>query len=751
MSSWKPKKTARFLVLATFILLPLLSAPADAQPGAYKGKQLTVERIYSPPSLEGALAEGLEWSPDGNLLSYFAETKDGTELWAIDATTGERRRLVSAEKLASLLAPEAPPTQRTGLGRVTPQRYFWSPPGDALLFPWEKKLVWFALNTQTARTLESAGQPIADPKISPNGRWVSFLRGWDLWVVNVASGEEKQLTRGGREELRNGQLDWVYPEELDLHTAHWWSPDSTRIAFLQMDERPVTRYPLVDLLSYTGEIDWMRYPKTGGANPIVRVGVVSLAGGEPRWIDAGRNEHYIARVAWLPGGKRLAIERLDRPQKRLDLLLADPDSGQAKVVLAEEDKYWMNLSDGLYWFSDGQRFLWSSERAGYRHLYLCDLDGKLPRQLTRGDWEVSSLAGVDEKQGLVYFVSTNKSVLERQLYRVSLAGGEPALITSEAGTHKVTMAPGSHAYFDEHSTVLTPPRQDLYRADGTRLAVIDADSLPELAEYQLSPAEFLTVPADDGTPLNAMLIKPPDFDPSRRYPVLLYVYGGPGVQLVRNEWGGKYFLWQELMAQKGFISFALDNRGSLGRGHAFETPLYHHFGSVELVDQLASVRYLRSLPYVDGSRIGIWGGSYGGHMTLHAMLRAPNIFKAGFARAPVTDWRQYDTIYTERYMGTPKENPEGYQLSSPVTYAAELRGKLLIAHGTGDDNVHLSNSIEFVEQLIRAGRYAEIMIVPGRGHSISDPQARIEMFRRATEFFLHSLEAELPGAEKRPP
>jgi dipeptidyl-peptidase-4 len=248
-----------------------------------------------------------------------------------------------------------------------------------------------------------------------------------------------------------------------------------------------------------------------------------------------------------------------------------------------------------------------------------------------------------------------------------------------------------------------------------------------------------------------MLIKPPDFDPSRRYPVLLYVYGGPGVQLVRNEWGGKYFLWQELMAQKGFISFALDNRGSLGRGHAFETPLYHHFGSVELVDQLASVRYLRSLPYVDGSRIGIWGGSYGGHMTLHAMLRAPNIFKAGFARAPVTDWRQYDTIYTERYMGTPKENPEGYQLSSPVTYAAELRGKLLIAHGTGDDNVHLSNSIEFVEQLIRAGRYAEIMIVPGRGHSISDPPARIEMFRRATEFFLHSLEAELPGAEKRPP
>jgi dipeptidyl-peptidase-4 len=733
----------RSLAWMAVALALALSATAQTR------KELTVERIWGQPSLSGTLTTGLQWSPDGKWLSYFQRTGQGrdakTDVWVMEVASGERRVLLDSEKLQPLLVPAGPAggdRQQTGLGRLAPQRYFWAPDGNALLFVSDGNLFWFDLKTQAAKRLTSDKKPLQDPKISPDGRWVSFVREYNLWVVDVGTGKERQLTRDGREELMNGQLDWVYPEELDIRTAYWWSPDSSQIAFLQMDERPVTKYPLVDFLTPTGETEWMRYPKAGDPNPVVRVGVVSLKGGRARWMDTGaEKDTYIPRVNWLRDSKRLAIQRLNRAQTKLELLFADTASGKSQVIISEEDAYWINLDDDLYFFADAKLggFLWSSERDGYRHLYLYDLSGKLLRQVTNGLWEVSQVTRVDEKAGAVYFVATEKSPLERHLYRLEFGGGVASRLTREDGTHSINMAPDAGHYVDTYSNSATPSRQDLYKADGTRAAVINENKVAELADYGLQPVEFFTVRGADGSELNAMMIKPPGFSASKKYPVLVYTYGGPHAQIVRNAWGGANYLWHQMMAQKGYIIFGLDNRGSAGRGHAFESHIHKKFGEEELADQLAGVKYLKSLPYVDGARIGIWGWSYGGYMTSYAMTNAPDTFKAGFAGAPVTDWRQYDTIYTERYMKRPQENEEGYKKSSPVNHAAQLKGKLLIAHGTGDDNVHVANTVQFVEEFIKAGKYPEVMLYPRRGHGVSDSRARVHLFKRVTQFFLDNL------------
>jgi len=721
------------------------STPPLATQTASKG--LTVDRIYGETSLSGHLVTGLAWAPDGKQISFFKETpaeragETKKELWTIDVASGKGRALVPADKLSAALPPEpGNSTQATGLGRHAPPQYQWAPDGSALLFQGPASLAWFDLKTQTARALVSSKEDIADPKISPDGRHVSFLRDHNLWLVDVADGKERGVTRGGTEGIRKGELDWVYPEELDITTAYWWAPDSSSIAYLEMDERKVAEYPLVDFSSFSGEADQERYPPAGGSNPIVRVMVASIRGGEPRVMDTGaETDVYVARVNWLADSKHLAIQRLNRTQTVLDLLIADVGSGRTRTAITEKDQYWINVSDDLHFLKDGKRFVWSSERSGYRHLYLYDLDGKELAQLTKGDWEVSAVQGVDETKGLVYFTAAEKSPLERHLYRVALDGSRFMRITKDDGTHRVNFAPDASAFIDTYSSTANPPRQDLVRADGMRIAVVKENKVAELADYYLSPVQFLSVRSHDGIQLNAMMIKPPDFDPARKYPVLVFTYGGPGVQVVLNAWGGSTFLWHEMMAQKGYIVFALDNRGSTGRGHLFEEPIHYRLGAQELSDQRDGAAYLKSLPYVDANRIGIWGWSYGGHMTLHAMFEDPEDFKVGFAGGPVTDWHYYDSIYTERYLGLLPQNEESYQESSPIKNAANLKGKLLIAHGTGDDNVHFANTLAVVNELIEAGKYVEVMPFPGRGHGVSDPAARQVLMRRVTQFFLDNL------------
>jgi len=741
-----PRFSRSSAFLSALALVAILSPSfAAQQPAVAPGKALTVERIYSQPSLSGRLKQGLAWTPDGKELGYFETKGSGkeakTELWVMDAANGQRRLLVASDKLESILpADTSRPTQATGLGRRAPAQYQWAPDGAGILFEGPTALAWLDVKSQMGRTLVSGKAALADPKISPDGRNVSFIRDHNLWLVSLADGKERAVTQAGTEEIRKGELDWVYPEELDIKTAYWWSPDSSAIAYLEMDERKVSQYPMVDFASPRGEAEMERYPPAGGANPIVRVFVASLNGGEPRAMDAGaETDIYIPRVNWLTDSKHLAIQRLNRTQTTLELLIADASTGKTRAALSENDPNWINVSDDLYFLKDGKRFVWSSERSGYRHLYLYDLEGKQLAQLTKGAWEVTSLDAVDEAKGLVYFTATEESPLERHLYRVTLDGTGFARLTKDEGTHAVVFAPNAAAFYDTYSNAATPQLQELYRPDGSRIAVINENKVAELAEYHLSPMEFLSVKSHDGVQLNASIIKPPDFNPQKKYPVLVYTYGGPHAQVVRNAWGGANFLWHQLMAQKGYIIFSLDNRGSVGRGHAFETPLHFRMGAQELSDQRDGVQYLKSLPYVDSNRIGIWGWSYGGHMALHAMFEASDDFKVGFAGGPVTDWRYYDTIYTERYLGLPQKNEKGYQDSSPVKYATQLKGKLLIAHGTGDDNVHFANTLAVINDLIEAGKYVEVLAFPGRGHGVSDPPARRVLMQRVTQFFLDNL------------
>jgi dipeptidyl-peptidase-4 len=717
-------------------------APAAATP-AYK--PLTVDRIYSEPSLSGRLTRGIAWTPDSKQISFFESNATGkagrTELWAVDVASGQRRVILSAEKLESVLPADAEQsTQATGLGRHAPAEYQWAPGGSALLFQGATSLAWFDLKTQTSRGLVSGKERIADPKISPDGKYVSFVRNHNLWLVSVADGKERAFTEGGTEEVRKGELDWVYPEELEITTAYWWAPDSSAIAYFQMDESKVAKYPLVNFSSPTGEAEEERYPPAGGGNPTVRVFVAPVGGGEAHAMDSGENaDIYVARVNWLTDSKHIAIQRLNRPQTALDLLICDAATGAAHAALNETDQYWINVSNDLRFLKDGKRFLWSSERSGYRHLYLYDLEGKQLAQITKGEWEVSAVDAVDEGKGLVYFTGTAKSPLERHLYRVSLDGSAISRITIHNGTHGVKMAPDSSAFVDTYSDVVTPPRQDVARADGSLLRVINENKVAELADYHLSAPQFLSVKAHDGMALNAVMIKPPDFDESKKYPVLIFTYGGPHAQVVLNAWGGNTALWNQSMTQKGYIIFSLDNRGSAGRGHLFEEPIHYNLGAVELADQREGVAYLKSLPFVDGERIGIWGWSYGGTMTLNAMFSAGGQFKAGFAGGPVTDWHFYDSIYTERYLGLLPQNEKGYRASSPIDRAENLKGKLLIAHGTGDDNVHFGNTLSLINELIAHGKYAEVMPLPGRGHGASDPAARKVIFNRVTQFFLDNL------------
>ncbi len=734
---------ATILIFTT--VLATQTARAQTSASAAKPGELTVDRIYGEPNLSGRLTRGIAWSPDGNRLTFLDTKGSGrdakTELWTLNAASGERSVLISADKLGSIFpAPALQHSQTTGAGRRPPPVYQWAPNGNALLFEGPNALAWYDIKTQSGKVLVSGKDELSDVKISPDSNYVSFVRDHNLWLVATSDGKERAFTKGGNEKLHEGELDWVYPEELEIFTGYWWAPDSSAIAYLEIDEAKVAQFSLLNFESYTGEAELQRYPVAGSANPVVRVLVGSLGGGQPRLMDTGSDSDiYIPRVNWLPDSLHVAIQRLNRDQNKLDLLVADTATGKPSTLLTEKDPYWINVNDDLHFLKDGKRFLWSSERTGYRHIYLYRLDGKQIAQLTKGDWEVSHIDGIDEAKGVVYFTATEKSPIERHFYRVGLDGNGFARITQEDGVHTINLSPTANLYVDTYSNAATPPRQDVYRSDGAKAATLNENKVQELSQYRLSPVEFSTVKARDGVSLNCSLIKPPDFDPGKKYPVIVYTYGGPHAQVVLNAWGGPNLLWHEMMAQKGYIIFALDNRGSAGRGHVFEESMHYHFGGPELSDQRDGVAWLQQQPWVDPRRIGIWGWSYGGHMTLHAMFEAPDLFKVGFAGGPVTDWHFYDSIYTERYMGRPQQHENEYKESSPVSHVENFKGKVLIAQGTDDDNVHYSNTLSLINDLIASGKYVEVIAVPGRGHGVSDPPARKIVWTRVTQFFLDNL------------
>ncbi len=711
--------------------LILLSAVLAASLFAQK-KPVTIDAVLQ----QSREREGptVVWAPDGKHFAFF----QGGEVMLYDVPAKSEKSLLSMAPLEKAAVPVAEPQRFDWQNRrVNEDSLEWSNSGNQLLLSVHGDLFLFSLDTGKWQQLTATPEAERDPKLSPDGARVAFRRGHDLYTLEIASLQLARLTDDGSATLLNGETDWVYPEELDLSTAYWWSPDSKRIAYMQFDIAREFLYPQVSLTGLRAFAEPERYPQAGSYNADVHVGVVAAAGGATHWMDLGdARGSLIARVYWTPDSTRLAIERMNRVQNHLDLLLADADGGASHSILSESDPYWINQND-LFRFVGKNEFLWGSERDGFRHLYLYSLEGQQRKRLTEGDWEVTEVAGLDELHQKVYFLSTEASPLDRELYSVKLNGKDRTRITREVGTHDISMGPTAEYYLDTFSSLTAPSRSELYSITGEKWSGFRAPKA-FADEYALQPSEIVQVRAQDGKLLYGRLIKPANFHSGEKYPAVVVVYGGPGVQDVTNSWGGPDWDRMQVLAAHGFVIWELDNRGSAGRGHAFETPLFRRFGKTELADQLEGVRYLLAQGFVDPARVGIYGWSYGGFMTLYSLLNAPDVFRAGIAGAPVTNWRNYDTIYTERYLGLPAENAEGYRASSPVSYAANLKSKLLIVHNIEDDNVLFQNTVQITDALEQAGKLFDLSIYTGKSHGVTGP-VRKQLLETVTDFFEKNL------------
>jgi dipeptidyl-peptidase 4 len=714
------------------LLIVLLASSAFAQK-----KPITLETV-AQAARGGRGGVGAMWAPDGKTFAF----RQQRELRIYDPGSRTSRQLLSTEDMdhAALNPPsEDGPFDWTNR-RVGSAGLQWSADGKALLYSGGGDL--FLIDAATGKWDQVTKTPVAelDPKLSPDGRLVAFRRGWDLYAIDLATRKETRLTTGGTETLRNGGLDWVYPEELDLGTAFWWSPDSKAIAYLQFDTSREPLFPHQDLLRVRALYEPQQYPQAGENNADVHVGVVAAAGGPTRWLDAGntRYSYLVARAGWMPDSRAVYVLRFNRVQNRDELLAIDVESGAASAIFRESDPYWINLHGDVQFLRDGKRFLWTSERDGFRHIYLYSNDGKDVKQLTRGNWEVDAITAVDEASGRVYYTSTEPVPLEQHLYTVDFNGRNKRRLSSEPGTHNISMGPGGAYYLDTYSSLTSPSRTVLHSGDGAELGVYrEADRKP-MEEYDILPTEIVTFKAADGaTPLYGRIIKPAGFEPGKKYPVIVNVYGGPGVGgPIHNAWPG--ITNDQVFAHKGYVVWEAENRGIMGHGHAFETPIYHKLGPTELADQVAGVKYLISLGFADPGRIGIQGWSYGGFMTLNALLNAPDVFHCGIAGAAPTTWMNYDTIYTERYMGLPQENSEGYRETALAQRAANLKGKLMIVHNIEDDNVLFQNALQMTNALQLAGKQFEFMLYPQKSHGVGGAAAR-QMRQAMLDFFERNL------------
>jgi dipeptidyl-peptidase-4 len=704
-------------------------------------RELTIERILAAPDLSGPSLRAPQISPDGRRVTFLqgaSDNKDQLDLWEYDLAARRSQLLVdSRELLGSKTELSAEEKQRRERQRISALSgivdYQFAPEGNALLFPLGGDLYYYDLRAKrraAMRRLTSSEAFETDARISPRGGFVSFIRDQNLWVLDLASGKERALTSDGGGTISNGMAEFIAQEEMDRHTGYWWSPDDRYIAFTRIDESVVPEYRRFEIEADDVKVQTQRYPAAGTRNVLIELKVIEVASGAVTHIDLGpERDIYLARVDWFPGSRRLAVQRQTRDQRRLELLAADINTGAMRVLITETSASWVELNDELTFLKKSPRFIWASSRTGFRHLYLYDLDGNLVRPLTAGNWMVvgdrgaRAVQGVDETRKRVYFTANERSPLERHLYVTSLTTGTPEQVrrvTDEKGWHSVVMSADARFFLETYSSSERPPRVSLRDTEGRELAMLIANALDQAHPYwpyldHHSVAEFGTLPAADGQTLYYRLLKPPHFDVTAKHPVIVTVYGGPGVQNVTNAWGRYY---EQYLAQRGYVVFTLDNRGSGERGVAFESPLHLRMGQVEVADQVRGVEYLRTLPYVDARRIGIFGWSYGGYMTLMCLLTAPDYFQAGVSGAPVTDWRLYDTHYTERYLDQPDENATGYEASAVMPHVPTLRAPLLVMHGMADDNVLFVHSTRLFTVLQKLNKPFDAMTYPGSKHGL---------------------------------
>ncbi len=712
-------------------------------------KQYTVEAIFGPTAPSDRPPMAIEWSPDGRKLSYIQAGANGGQesLYYFDPASGKSAQLIAADKLAALTPSTSnlkDDRQRENRARFGVAAYQWSPGSNSLLFDALGQLWLFDLTTQRGRQLTDDPGPSSDPKFSPDGKFLSYLRAHNIYFRPVSKGAEIALTKGTDANLLNGEVDWLYSEELDVRSNYFWSPDAKQILYLQMNEAPVPQYPIVDWIPTHAEMEQERYPQAGDPNPTVKLMLTGL-NGKAREIDLDLSgDYYIPRFGWVRPGLAWAMV-LNRLQNQQDLYFIDARSGRSSRVLHATDPNYIELHDpmgrgehqGLRFLDSSSEFLWMSWRDGFTHVYLYSFDAEQPldsgvrleRQLEKGDYEVDKVMGVDEASHTVYLEANKGDDRQEHLFAVPLAGGEAVAVTRQPGVHAVTMSPNARYFVDTYSTLTAPAKMQICAVDGQCSQVWASHAWEG---YDTLTPQFVDFRADDGELLRGVLLLPPAgaaTELNGKIPLILNPYCGPHGQEVRDNVHA-INPFDQLLAHRGFAVLKVDNRGMGNRGRNFAMATFHRLGEVELHDQLTALdQALARFPQLDGTRLGWWGWSYGGTMAAYAQTHSDR-FKVAISISPVTDWRSYDSTYTERYMGLPRDNPQQYEKTSVVKSAATLHGRLLLVHGSSDDNVHLQNSIQLIDALVDAGRPFDFQLYPGKTHGIAGPQARVHLFNR---------------------
>ena len=729
-------------------------------PALAQQRTLTIDDLYDPArqvDFDGTSPAGISWIDD---QSYAARRAPGdpfdSPLARVNAVTGERTPLIDVGRFEAAIGalPELSDADARDLARQP--NPLMNAARTALVFDYGSDLYHYDGETHAIRRLTWTPETEAEVSFSPDGRLVAFVQDHDLVVVDIEQRRARALTTDGERRIRNGLLDWVYQEEIygrGSFRGYWWSPDSSRVAYLQLDDREVPTFPVLDHMPYHPDVEEWEYPKAGDANPMVKLGVVRAAGGTTTWTDLDAYvpaDLLIVDVGWTPDGSHVVFQVQNREQSWLDLNLANPADGTVVRVLRETSDTWVNVTAPPLWLDDGTG-VWRSERSGWSHLYHIDRSGAVLHEVTSGEWEVRTLHGVDQTSGMVYFSATERSPIGLDVYRVALDGSGLRRMSEAAGTHSATFNPSATRYVDMWSDISTPPQVRVHAADGALVRVVTENDVPELREYALPTPEFLQVVTRDGFVMEALMVKPPNFDDARRYPVYQHVYGGPHVQRVRNAWSQETLYWQ-LLAQRGIIVWVLDNSTASGKGAVSTWPVYQQFGQLELRDLEDGLDWLTAQPYVDADRIGIEGWSYGGFMVSYTLTHSTR-WSMGIAGGSVTDWRNYDSIYTERYMRKPQHNADGYRRSSPRFNAADLHGALLLVHGSMDDNVHMQNTLQFAHALQNAGKPFDMMIYPRSRHRLGTGALEQHLRAKMLDFALEHLRpasAGLAGTDRSP-
>lgn len=727
--------------------MTLLFLIAISALGRLTAQELTVQSIYGSAGLTGRVPDTVQWSPDGKKVSYFLHQEQGerADLYYIDVTSGKPAVLVASEKIAAMKPPVSTSKddrEQDNRERYHVAGYHWAPDSEHILFDANGQLWYYTLSSGKYVALSGQGESAGDPKFSADGKRLSYLRNHNLVVKGVDGGAETALTSDGNDNLLNGEVDWVYSEELDVRSNYFWSPDSSKIVFMQMNESKIPTYPITDYIPQHPTVYQEKYPKVGDPNPEVQLGVVNAGGGAVKWIHlTDEKDMYIPRFGWVRDGVIWATV-LNRAQNQLDLYFVDAASGKSRRVLSEKSDTWIETDDNFQILKSADKFIWPSWRDGHTHLYLYSFDkanplaadARLVNQITKGDFEVFEINGVDDATNTVFVTTNAGDARQRHLSSVKLDGSGFQVLT-KGGTHQATVAPNGRYYIDHYSAIMTPPQLSFCSIDGSCNTFWQSKSVDS---FKLVAPQFVDFKAEDGTVLHGIIYLPPNSE-GKKVPLLNNPYGGPHGQTVRDQWGGANFFFNEILQRDGIAVLQVDNRGMGARGKKFAAALMHNFGEVEIKDQLDSIdQALAKFPQLDGSRMGWWGWSYGGYMTLMAMTHSDR-FKAGVSVAPVTDWRDYDSIYTERYGGLVPQFDAAYKKGSPLTYAANLKGHLLEVHGTSDDNVHMQNTMQMINAFINAGKQFDLQLYPRKTHSISGPGTRVHLFTRIESFFDREL------------